>query len=194
MESDPGQAAALRTLLAEREIKQALLRYCRGVDRMDEQLVRSAFRADAVITMGEFTGGIDELLTMIWKLVGRRTMTMHYLTNILVEFDPDDPAASRAESYGFALQRSTSAPPKGNLINGFRYLDDLTQQDGRWLISRRITVSEWLRVDDLAGQWPLPPSTLTGTRDGTDLAVRPWAIASTESTRSTTPALSKETR
>ncbi|WP_051265510.1 nuclear transport factor 2 family protein [Nakamurella lactea] len=164
----------LRTLLAERDIERALLRYCRGVDRMDAGLVRSAFHPDARVCMGEFTGSVDELVAVIWKLVGRRTMTMHYLTNTLVEFDPADPARARSESYGFALQPSTAEPPKGNLINGFRYLDTFTLTRGQWRIAERVTVSEWLRVDDPAGQWPLPAGATTGSRDGTDLAVQPW--------------------
>jgi hypothetical protein len=170
-ESSP---AGLAELLAEREIRQVLLRYARGVDRMDEALVRSAFAPDATIAMGGFDGGLDAFVALIRKLVGRLDMTMHYLTNVSVEFSPTDTGLARTETYGFALQRSAHEPPKGNLITGFRYLDDLARRDGRWLITRRVTVSEWARVDDLAGQWPLAPGTSNGARDGSDLVFRPW--------------------
>lgn len=170
--SDPDE---LRTLLAERSIERAGLRYARGVDRMDADLVRSAFHPDAVVTMGSFTGTLDEYVALVWKLISRRTMTMHYLTNSLIEFDPSDPSRARAETYGFALQRSENQPPQGNLITGFRYLDVVTERDGTWAIAERTTVSEWARVDDLDGQWPLAPGATPGARDGTDPVVRRWA-------------------
>jgi hypothetical protein len=167
-------ASELEELVAEREIRQAQLRYARGVDRMNQALVRSAFAPDATITMGGFEGDLDEYVALVWKLVGKRDMTMHYLTNEFVEFSPTDPDRARCETYGFALQRSPHEPPKGNLITGFRYLDDLARRDGRWLITRRVTVSEWARIDDLAGQWPPAPGTSSGARDGSELVFRPW--------------------
>lgn len=169
-----GLPAGLADLLAEREIRQAQLRYARGVDRMDEALVRSAFAPDATIIMGGFEGPVDEFVALVWRLVGRLDMTMHYLTNAFVELSPTDTDRARAETYGFALQRSPNEPPKGNLITGFRYLDEFARRDGRWVITRRVTVSEWARVDDLAGQWPLAPGSSGGTRDRSDPVFRPW--------------------
>ncbi|SMC96158.1 nuclear transport factor 2 family protein [Lentzea albidocapillata] len=155
MESD------LRRLLAEHEISRTLLRYCRGVDGMDEALVRSAFHPDASIRMGGFDGGVDEFIAFLWKVISRRTMTMHYLTNTSAEFDP---AGADVESYGIAFQRGAEPPPKGNLITGFRYLDRFTERDGRWLVAERTTSTEWNRVDDLPGQWPLPDGVRSGIR------------------------------
>jgi hypothetical protein len=172
MASEP---AGLAELVAERDVQQALLRYARGVDRMDQALVRSAFADDATITMEGFTGDLDAFVALVWKLIGRRDMTMNYLTNTFVESSPTDPDRARAESYGFALQRSPHDPPKGNLITGFRYLDDLERRAGRWAITRRVTVGEWARVDDLAGQWPPPPGSTPGAPDRSDPVFRPWA-------------------
>lgn len=147
MESD------VRRLLVEHEISRALLRYCRGVDGMDEAMVRNAFHPDASIRMGHFHGGVDEFVAFLWKVISARTMTMHYLTNTSVGFGP---AGADVESYGIAVQGGVGPPPKGNVLTGFRYLDRCTERDGRWLISERTAVTEWNRADDLPGPWSLP--------------------------------------
>ena len=48
---DPGRA--LQVLLAKQEITEALARYCRGMDRMDDDLARSVFHPDATADYGE---------------------------------------------------------------------------------------------------------------------------------------------
>ncbi|MEV4135073.1 nuclear transport factor 2 family protein [Dactylosporangium sp. NPDC049742] len=169
--SGPGE---LDVLLAERAIERALLRYARGVDRMDRDLAASAFHPDARITLGGTVADRDTTLNVVFALVARRTMTMHYLTNVLVELDPAQPDRARAETYGIALQRSTSEPPHGNIVSGFRYVDLVTRRAGEWRVQERLTVSEWQRVDDLAGQWPIPDASLRGARDGSDPVSRPW--------------------
>ncbi|MBQ1040972.1 nuclear transport factor 2 family protein [Micromonospora sp. C32] len=170
----PAGPVELDALLAERAIERALLRYARGIDRMDRDLAASAFHPDARITLGGTVAERDATLDMVFALVARRTMTMHYLTNILVELDPADPDRARAETYGIALQRSTSEPPRGNIISGFRYVDLVTRRAGEWRVQERLTVSEWQRVDDLAGQWPIPEASLRGARDASDPISRPW--------------------
>lgn len=164
-------------LLAERQIQRALLRYCRGVDRLDEANIRSAFHADATVHLSGFDGTIGEFVPWLWRLISGRSMTMHYLTNTLIEFDPHDLTCARVETYSISLQRSRHAPPRGNLISGARYLDRFTQRDGQWSIQQRNTSLEWIRQDSLDGQWPLPAGAISGRRDGSDPVVRQWPSA-----------------
>ena len=104
----------------EREIRDVVMRYCRGIDRMDRQLVRSCYHADATDDHGSFSGGVDEFLAWVWPLLERYTLTMHFVGNLLIEVG-DDVAA--AETYGIAFHRSEDARPQLNLMTGFRYLD-----------------------------------------------------------------------
>lgn len=168
---------ALEALLAERAIEQALLRYARGVDRMDRDLAASAFHPDAEISLGGSRAGREATLDLVFSLIAQRSMTMHYLTNVFVELDPTDPSRARTETYGIAFQRSGDEPPKGNIISGFRYVDVVTCRNGDWRVLHRLTVSEWQRVDDLAGQWPIPGTAVRGARDGSDAIMRPWPDA-----------------
>ncbi|HZP29475.1 MAG TPA: nuclear transport factor 2 family protein, partial [Acidimicrobiia bacterium] len=88
----------LAALLAERAVRTVVLRYCRGVDRMDRDLVRSCYHADATDDHGSFSGTVDEFLEWVFRLLGRYELTMHFVGNLLVELDPGDPDVARCET------------------------------------------------------------------------------------------------
>jgi len=153
-------------LAAKREIEEVVLRYCRGIDRMDRELVRSCYHADATDEHGSFSGGVDAFLEWVWKLLARYEMTMHFLGNVLVELAGD---AAVAESYGVAWHRSSDPRPQLNLVTGFRTLDRFERRSGAgWRIARRVAVTEWSRVDDPKDRWLPPPGLRTGRRDRGD--------------------------
>jgi hypothetical protein len=185
--------AGLDLLLAERAIHRVILRYCRGVDRMDRDLVRSCYHADAIDSHGSWSGTVDEFLVWVWRVLGRYTMTMHFLGNVLIEVDPERPGAARAarsagsagsdrsaraETYGIAFHRTDNGPDTGNLTTGFRYVDDFALRPvepgapPEWRITRRMATTEWVRVDRPEDHWPIPEGMLRGSRDRTDPVYR----------------------
>jgi hypothetical protein len=171
---DPG----LDLLLAERAIHRVILGYCRGVDRMDADLVRSCYHAGATDTHGSFAGTVDEFLVWVWRVLARYTMTMHFLGNILIEVDPSLQVA-RAETYGIAIHRTDDGRPVGNLTTGFRYVDDFALLGvspggpAEWRIRRRVATTEWVRVDRIEDHWPIPAGMLQGARDRSDPVYAP---------------------
>jgi hypothetical protein len=164
----------LEALLAEQAIRTVLLRYCRGVDRMDRELVRTCYHPDATDDHGSFSGGVDEFLEWVFRVLGRYELTMHFLGNLLVEPHPQRAGLARAETYGIAFHRSAGGDPRGNLMTGFRYVDRFERREGEWRIARRVAVTEWSRVDDPERWWPIPDGMLTGRRDRTDPVYEPW--------------------
>ena len=156
----------------ERAIRATVLRYCRGIDRMDRELVRSCYHADAVDSHGSFEGSVEEFLVWVWRLLGRYTMTMHYVANQLVE--PLGDGRARCESYGVAVHRTQGGAEQDNLTTGFRFVDDFECRDGEWRIARRVATTEWSRVDRDADRWVWPASFVTGRRDRSDPVYAPW--------------------
>ena len=65
-ENDPGMTRieeSITKLLAESEIRDVIFRYCRGVDRKDFALVRSAFHDDATLDYSPFfKGDVNQFL------------------------------------------------------------------------------------------------------------------------------------
>ena len=82
----------MQALLDKQEIREVVLRYCRGVDRMDRELVRSCYHADATDEHGSFRGGVEAYLDFAWKLLPRYDATMHFVGNVLVELHGDQRA------------------------------------------------------------------------------------------------------
>jgi hypothetical protein len=141
-----GSADALAELLDERAVRRVLLQYCRGIDRLDMELLRDCYWPEATDRHGPFSGSRDEFVAWVEPLLRRHTMTMHHLGNILI--DLDGPVAV-AETYGVAYH---SGEPAGDLrwnyAAGFRYVDRLERRDGQWRILDRITAIEWAREWD----------------------------------------------
>ncbi|MCW2495194.1 nuclear transport factor 2 family protein [Jatrophihabitans sp.] len=119
-------------------IHEVVLRYCRGIDRLDMDLVRSTYHPDGIDHHTGFDGGIDDFLTWVEPGLRRLGGTMHLLANHLVDLDGDQAVA---ETYGQAVHWSEHR--QGNFTTGFRYVDHLTRRDGRWAVSERWAVREW---------------------------------------------------
>ena len=77
--------SALQALLDERAIRNVVLRYCRGVDRLDEDLVRSCYHPDASDEHGSFSGDVEAYIEWSFGLLRDYDATMHFIGNQLVE-------------------------------------------------------------------------------------------------------------
>ena len=183
---DTREVERLRKWLAVQEIRDVVLRYCRGIDRMNREVVRSCYHPDATDEHGSFGGNVDEFVEWVFRVVGRYSMSMHFIGNVLVDFadsadvpsDAHAPVLARAESYGISHHRTDGGADKDNLIIGFRYIDRFERRDdGPWRIASRVATTEWARVDDAAHQWAIPEGMRTGQRDGSDLVFAPLVFA-----------------
>lgn len=159
-------------------ITDVIHRYCRGVDRIDLDLVRSCYHDGAVDEHGSFVGTVDEYLTWVEPLLRRYRSTFHSVTNVLVEVDGD---RARCEAYGVAHHRGEpDDPPHRHLVTGFRYVDRFECREGDWRIAHRIALTEWSRVDDPAGWWIVPDHLRHGRRDPADPVFwsldAPWPV------------------
>ena len=129
-------------LLDEREIQRVMLRYVRGVDRCDGELIRSAFHDDAINHHGSFTGGPDAYLEYVLKLaMPQFERTMHYVTNMLIHIAGD---RAYVETYVFAvhLRNQPDVPPTAEFFGG-RYFDRFERRDHAWRIAERWVIHEW---------------------------------------------------
>ena len=171
-EMDPRLAA----LLHKEAIKEVVLRYCRGIDRRDFDLVRSCYHPDAEDHHGSFSGSVDEYITWVDKLTSRYQWTMHFVGNVLIELGEDDGVAA-CETYGVSLHKSDDPRPFMNLATGFRYLDrfELRSESGaeaQWRIARRDAVGEWSIPIPEDSWWAIPKDHPSSHRDTHDVLYR----------------------
>jgi SnoaL-like domain len=149
----------LQVLLDKQAIHEVVLRYCRGIDRLDAELIRSCYHADATDEHGTYTGTRDEFVEWVTRVLARFGGTMHVIANHLVEVDGD---AAGSEAYGMAFHFGD--PPEDhrrNFTTGFRYVDTFERRDGEWRIAARVAVREWTHKVTPDQQWLIPPD-----RDG----------------------------
>lgn len=152
-------ADPLQDLVDRQAIADVVLRYCRGIDRLDLELVRDCYHDDATEEHGTFAGTRDEYVEWVAAVLTRFTGTMHVVANQLVEVDGDE---ARSETYGIAYHwGEPPADHRRNFTTGFRYLDRFARRDGTWRIARRVAVREWTHVVRPEQQWSIPPE-----RDG----------------------------
>ena len=115
----------IEELSARAQIHDVLLRYCRGLDRVDMLLVRGAFHQDAYIHFPEslHVGGVDGFFDFLTAEMPRFVRAMHFLGNSLIEFD--GPTIAHVETYLEAdHQGSEQHHWKGDYVKLWgRYLD-----------------------------------------------------------------------
>jgi hypothetical protein len=146
-------------------VRRLVLEYCRGIDRLDLELVRRCYHPDAVDDHGTFRGTVDEYLVWVERLLGRYDGTMHLVANHLVELHGD---VARSEAYGVAHHWAASGEPRLNLTIGFRFLDRVERRDGDWRIAHRTATTEWVHHVPAEQRWPVPEGIAVGRRDAAD--------------------------
>lgn len=137
-------------LEAKAEITDALLRYTRGIDRLDGDLVASAFHPGAqCVDYGADPMSIEDFVTYAIPRLGEAyTATQHRVSNIAIEFDEGHRAAV-CEAYVLAFHVQAAEPhPRLHTFNG-RYVDRFQFRNGAWKIATRTLRVDWSRVETI---------------------------------------------
>lgn len=122
-------------------LQHTLARYCRAVDRMDLELLRSCFAPGARLDFsGLYDGDIDGFADWLITNLGNYAFTVHALSNVYLEVDGDHAAG---ESYVTALHGETLDGSRDPFRSGGRYLDRFERRDGQWLITERTALVVW---------------------------------------------------
>jgi hypothetical protein len=145
MTIDAKTEASLRMMLDKQEIHEVMMRYCRAVDRMDEELLRSVYHPDAIDNHGLFNGpAADFVPWCINQLREAYTATQHVVGNELIEVQGDK---AYCEFYFVAYHRYERRGEMRHMAAGGRYVDRMERRDGEWRIAVRNVVVDWQRVD-----------------------------------------------
>ncbi len=147
------EASALRVLMDEREITEILHRYCRGVDRLDEALLASAYHEDSYDDHGIFKGSGHEFARLVVKVLrSHADATMHSLSNVRIDVQGD---VADCESYVVARHwRQRDGKPELETAGG-RYVDRMERRDGVWKIAHRVVVLDWGKVEAVEKPFPM---------------------------------------
>ena len=149
--TEPDLTPALRRLIDKDEIRDAIRRYARGVDRGDWDLVRTGYHPDAYDAHGDYRGGIDGFIAWLDERFAGVDNSMHFLGQSLIEFKGPDLAL--VETY-FVSRRlvpptgdaaAAAGPSDAMVREGWgRYVDRFERREGQWRVAHRTVVLEAL--------------------------------------------------
>jgi ketosteroid isomerase-like protein len=127
-------ATFLEELQARTAIEDCLKRFARAVDRQDWALARTLYHDDAFDDHGFFKGPPDAFLAHIAKMHEVQQHSMHFNTNVLIEFQ--SPERAFVETYVLVLQRFADR----RVTASARYLDRFEKRRGEWRVAHRTLV------------------------------------------------------
>lgn len=145
--SGSGSAGSRSPQEDRQAIHEALLRYCRGVDRLDPTLVQSAYHADAVDEHGPYhytgeTVGAE----LIKRLGSDYRVTYHMILNHTVQLAGD---VAHTETYYVAVLAAEKSDDTDLVTSMFgRCLDQFECRRGEWKIARRTVLIDWATVSE----------------------------------------------
>jgi hypothetical protein len=170
--------AAVGRLQDRQAILDCVTAYCRGVDRMDRELLLSTYHPDAIDDHGQMVGSREQFVDWVFDLIGKNHVaTSHLIANHYCTIDGD---VAHAETYYIAAPMRKVEPQL--MISGGRYIDRLEKRNGIWAISARKVLKDWWGQPGDSAQsgvspevtnQPTPPS-----RDRSDPSYqRPFSIS-----------------
>ena len=137
--------------LADREaIRECLYRYARGVDRLDADMLRSAYWPDAIDKHLEFHGNTEECIAWSVPVMGAMDQTMHMIGNVLITLHG---STADAESYFYGYHRVNMGAQKCDVIGAGRYLDRFEKRGEEWRIIERLVLTDWFRQYPDSADW-----------------------------------------
>lgn len=149
---------AVRELQDRQAILDCLMRYARGVDRLDRDLILSAYHEDAVDDHGMFVGTRDEFADWVIAMHSSTHLAQqHCLFNHTCDLDGD---VAHTETYYLFAGMNRAGEPL--VVSGGRYVDRFERRAGRWAIADRLCLRDWAPLPHQPD--PEDPSTLTAIR------------------------------
>lgn len=128
-------------------IRDAAHRYCRGVDRLDEALMKSAYWPEATDDHGVFVGNAMEFSEHCMVAHLRWRSTSHCILNHYIELD-DDGTHARGEIYNVTFLFQDDAQVLDTWYG--RYLDVYEKRADEWRIIERVCVHEGTTTEAVA--------------------------------------------
>ena len=152
---------------ARTEIHDRLLSYTRGIDRLDTDLVLSAFHPGAQLCdYGPDPLSVEDFASYaIQSLRERFVATQHRVSNIRIEID-----GGLAVLEAYVLAYHVQESDDGQILHTFngRYIDTFTLLDGHWKISERFLRNDWSKIEDITDEMAGSSVWVKGRRDVND--------------------------
>jgi hypothetical protein len=167
---DAAMEQKLREMIDRHEIWQVMMRYGRGLDRFDRELVRSCYWDEATEDHGNWVGGVEDFIDWANMTSAYCERHHHGMQNHSCDLQGDN---AYCETY-YLFIGVRAEPPHAMSIG--RYVDHFQKRNGEWRIANRVCLIEGnfeLADSALAAQtpsWYGGTETQPNTRDRSDVS------------------------
>ena len=120
----------LQKLEANVSINQTITRYCRALDWLDEDLLKTCYTDDAYIDYGFYKGDVKGFYPVVMEVEKQSMHRYNFLSNVAIKLDGN---TAEVECYGIAT--STHDGKNLNFFGG-RYHNSFEKVENDWLMSR----------------------------------------------------------
>lgn len=138
-------------IIDKEKIREVLYRYARGIDRGDEEILKSVFHEDAIDEHASaFIGNAYDWCRFAAQQHPQIHSLQHFICNSLIELKGDH---AFVESYGFAFHRLEKDGAPFDCFMGVRLLDRFEKRNGEWKIAHRRVILDWSRDVEMSETW-----------------------------------------
>jgi hypothetical protein len=130
-----------RELLDKDAIRDVVMRYCRAIDRVDGELLRTVYWPDGWDSHSIFDGPVDEFIPWVVDTLNGMIATQHFVGNVSIELDGEH---AYTEIY-FNAHHKVAADDgsERDSIAAGRYLDHFERRGDEWRIKHRRAIFDW---------------------------------------------------
>lgn len=169
------QDAQLMELLDKQALHDNLMLYCRAVDRMNAEQIKSTYWPDGTDDHGSFVGSGDGWgdAAVVWKDLNRSVN--HHVSNVLSEID-----GKFAKRESMFMCVVVFKDPAKTVFLGGRYRDLCEKRDGQWKVLRRVCVWDWCEEQLTQAGWKMvgiPQNTNWGRYFPDDPIYKDWQFS-----------------
>jgi hypothetical protein len=160
----------IQEMLDKQDIAEVMMTYCRALDHLDEELLRSVFHPDSKHNHGfvgpssdprrpSSPGEPGDFIAYALEALSRMHRTHHQLGNIFIEVE-GDVAYTEAYFTAYHRMRAKGDPKAGpnafdtemDVFVAGRYMDRMERRNGVWKIARRSATTDWQRIEPPSSQ------------------------------------------
>lgn len=167
---EPSLETMVLELYDKQKIREVVTNYCRGVDRMDRDLLMSCYHPDAIDDHGFFVDGREDFWDWVQHYhCNAQSGHQHIITNHSCDLDGD---IAHTETYW--IFAGMDAKDYSLSFGGGRYIDRMEKRDGVWRIAARKCLAEWGGVPS---ESKVPPEFYAMLREGGIIARDPSDVS-----------------
>lgn len=140
----------VQAMVDKSEIVDLLTTFARGLDRIDENLLRSVLHPDATLDLGPgiFQGTGNDYVTWVMGVLQGVKSSHHLIANVGVELEGD---TALVESYFHVHVRLDKSIGREDVFMGGRNLDRMERRPagpaGVWKVVHRKQMLDWVRTE-----------------------------------------------